>query len=178
MKLTTALPGVLVLAAMASTGYAQNPAMSGKWVLNHDKSQGPQAATEVLTYEVKGDEEHYIVDEVEKDGRKFNTEYTAKLDSKEYPNKNLVTGQVNYVSIRQMFPRVEELTNIRHVKGPDGKEVSEVSGHYIRILSADGKEYTSVLTNAKGDVTSVRVFEKQGEGSEASSTSSGSGAQR
>ena len=113
---------------------------------------------EVLTYEVKDGQEHYIVDEMDEGGRHFNTEYTAKLDGKEYPNKNLVTGAVTYVSIKQMFPRVEELTNIRHTTGPDGKEVSEVTGHYIRILSADGKEYTSVLTNAKGDVTPQMLF--------------------
>ena len=161
MQLTTALPGALILAAMATGSYGQNPAMSGKWVLNPEKSQGPQAASEVLTYEVRGDEEHYTVDEVEKDGKKFKTEYSAKLDGKEYPNKNLVTGQVNYVSIRQMFPRVEELTNIRHEKGADGKEVSKVGQRYIRILSLDGREYTSVLIDPEGKVFSVRVFDKQ-----------------
>jgi hypothetical protein len=161
MKLTTAIPAAVVLAAMATTTYAANPEMNGKWVLNPAKSQGPQAATEVLTYQIKGDEEHYIVDELEKDGRKFNTEYTAKLDGKEYPNKNLVTGAVTYVSIKQMFPRVEELTNIRHKTGPDGKQISEVTGRYVRILSADGKEYTSVLIDPKGVVRSVRVFDKQ-----------------
>ena len=161
MKLSTALPAAVLLAALASTTYAQNPEMAGKWVLNKDKSQGPQAASEVLTYEVQGDKEHYIVDEVEKDGKKFNTEYSARLDGKEYPNKNLVTGKVNYVSIEQKFPRVEELTNITHEKGADGKETSKVTGRYIRILSPDGKEYTSVLINPKGEVFSVRVFDKQ-----------------
>jgi len=169
MKLSTTVPGLLLLAAMAATTYAQNPEMSGKWVLIHDKSQGPQALTEVLTYEIKDGQEHYIVDEMDNGGRHFNTEYTAKFDGKEYPNKNLVTGGVTYVVVKQMFPRVEELTNIRHKAGPDGKEVSEVTGHYIRILSADGKEYTSVLTNANGDVTSVRVFDKQSESGSGSS---------
>lgn len=161
MKLTIALPAALLLAALAGASYAQNPDMAGKWVLNKEKSQGPQAASEVLTYEVQGDKEHYIVDEVEQDGKKFNTEYSAKLDGKEYPNKNLVTGKVNYVSIVQKFPRVEELTNITHEKGADGKVTSKVTGRYIRILSVDGKEYTSVLVNEKGEVFSVRVFDKQ-----------------
>ncbi len=169
MKATMVIPSVWVLAALATTTYAANPGMNGKWVLNKEKSQGPQADTEVLTYEIKGDEEHYIVDEVDKDAkapggvRKFNTEYTAKLDGQEYPNKNLVTGKVNYVSIKQMFPRVEELTNIVHETGADGKEVSKVTGHYVRILSADGKEYTSVLIDPKGIVRSIRVFDKQPE---------------
>jgi hypothetical protein len=169
MKLTTALPAALVLAALATTTYAANPGMNGKWVINKEKSQGPQAESEVLTYEIKGDEEHYIVDETDKDKkapngvRKFNTEYTAKLDGQEYPNKNLVTGEVRYVSIKQMFPRVEELTNITHVTGPDGKEVSKVEGRYIRILSPDGKEYTSILIDPKGIVRSIRVFDKQPE---------------
>jgi hypothetical protein len=161
MKLTIALPAAVLLATLAGASYAQNPNMAGKWVLNKEKSQGPQAASEVLTYEVQGDKEHYIVDEVEQDGKKFNTEYSAKLDGKEYPNKNLVSGEVNYVRIVQKFPRVEELTNVTHVKGADGKETSKVTGRYIRILSVDGKEYTSVLVNPKGEVFSVRVFDKQ-----------------
>ena len=174
MKLTTTIAGLLALTAMAASTYAQNPEMSGKWVLNHDKSDGPQAVTEVLTYEIKDGQEHYIVDEMDKGGRHFNTEYTAKFDGKEYPNKNLVTGAVTYVVVKQMFPRVEELTNIRHTTGPDGKEVSEVTGHYVRILSADGKQYTSVLINAKGDVTSVRVFDKQSASGPGSSSGSSS----
>jgi len=65
------------------------------------------------------------------------------------------------VKIVQKFPRVEELTNVTHIKGADGKETSKVTGRYIRILSVDGKEYTSVLVDPKGEVFSVRVFDKQ-----------------
>jgi hypothetical protein len=137
---------------------------NGKWSINHEKSQGPLAATEILTYVVTADEEHYIVDEVEKDGRKFNTEYRAKFDGKEYANKNLVTGAVNYVKIRKVFDRVEQLTNIRHVKGTDGKDESQITGYYIRVLSLDGKSITSTLTNAEGQVTAVRVFDKVEDG--------------
>jgi hypothetical protein len=169
MKPVITLPILLALSALASTGSAQNPGMSGKWVLNPEKSQGALPVSEVLTYEIKGGEEHYIVDETDdpldkaadKGARRHNTEYTARFDNREYPNRNLVTGNVGYVSVKQVFPRVEELTYFRHTTDPNGKEVSEMTGHSVRILAADGKEFTSVLTNAKGEVTSVRVFERQ-----------------
>jgi hypothetical protein len=161
MRMYGSISALLALVAMVSAAYAQNPEMSGKWALNPDKSQGPAPASETLIYQISGDEEHYSADATQKDGSKFRTEYRAKYDGKEYPNKNLVTGRITYTAIKQMFPRVEEVTNIRHVRDSSGKEVSEVTNHFIRILSADGKEITSVLTDAKGAVTSVRVFDKQ-----------------
>lgn len=160
MKIIVALAGVVVCGLMAAPTHAQIKEFQGKWSISHEKSQGPMAATEILTYEVNGDEEHYIVDEVETDGRKFNTEYRAKFDGKEYPNKNLVTGEVNYVKLRKVFDRTEQLTNIKHVKGPDGKEVSKVTGYYIRVLAADGKSISSTLIDADGQVTAVRIFDK------------------
>ena len=160
MKIIAALAGVLACGLMAAPTHAQIKEFQGKWTINKSKSQGPQAATEILTYEINGDEEHYIVDEVETDGRKFNTEYRARFDGKEYPNKNLVTGEVNYVKLRKVFDRTEQLTNIKHQKGPDGKETSVVTGYYIRVLAADGKSISSTLIDANGQVTAVRIFDK------------------
>lgn len=159
-KSSVAFAAMLVCGLMTTPVYAQIAGFNGKWTLNHEKSQGPLAKTEYLTYQVTADEQHYIVDEVENDGRKFNTEYRAKFDGKEYPNKNLVTGAVNYVKIRKVFDRVEQLTNIKREPGPNGTEVSKVTGYYIRVLALDGKSITSTLINAEGQVTAVRVFDK------------------
>ena len=163
MKLRTTFPGLLVLAVMASATYAQNPEMSGKWVFNPAKSQEKgQTAFEIMTVELNNGMQTDKVHSAQKgQAGDSNSERTAKVDGKEYAVKNPRTGNLSYLSYRQMFPRVEEVNQIRHVKGPDGNEVSEVTGHIIRILSADGKELTSVVTDAKGDVTGVRVFDKE-----------------
>jgi hypothetical protein len=157
----TALTVALAAGALLTTpAFAQIAGFNGTWTLNQKASEGPKAACEYLHYEVSGDEEHYIVDEMSKEGQPFHTEYRAKFDGKEYANKNLVTGAVNYVKLRKVFDRTEQLTNIRREKGPDGKEVSKVAGHYIRVLAADGKSITSTLIDAEGQVTAVRVFDK------------------
>jgi hypothetical protein len=157
----TALIAVLAAGALLTTpAFAQIAGFNGTWTLNQKASEGPTAACEYLHYEVTADEEHYIVDEMSKEGQPFHTEYRARFDGKEYANRNLVTGAVNYVKLRKVFDRTEQLTNIRRERGPDGKEVSKVAGHYIRVLAPDGKSITSTLINAEGQVTAVRVFDK------------------
>jgi hypothetical protein len=163
MKLRTKFLTVLVLAAMTSVTYAQSPELSGKWVFNPAKSQEKgQTAFEIMTVELNNGTQTDKVHSAQKgQAGDSNSERSAKVDGSESAVKNPRTGNLSYLSYRQMFPRVEEVNQIRHVKGPDGTEVSEVTGHIIRILSADGKELTSVVTDAKGDVTGVRVFDKQ-----------------
>jgi len=164
MKLSHTGLGIWLSVAACIAGAATpaaNPEMNGRWVMNAEKSQGPPAISEVLTYRISGNEEHYVIEDVEADGRKLNTEYTAKIDGKEYPVKNLITGEVTYVSLRQLFPRVEEATNTRHVKDQSGHEVSQVTSRYIRILAPNGKEYTSIMIDANGVVVLARVFDKQ-----------------
>jgi hypothetical protein len=163
MRLRAALPAaqLAIAALLAAPGFAQTPGMVGKWVLNVGKGQGTQPASEVLTYEIKDGAEHYVANATQEDGSKFNSEYVARFDGKEYPNTNHVTGEVNYVSLKQVFPRLEIITHIDHAKDANGKEVSKVTGRYIRIASPNGVEFTSILLNAKGEVFSVRVFDKQ-----------------
>ncbi len=159
-RVAVAALAVLAATCVAAPAFAQIAGFNGTWTLNKKESEGPQAACEYLHYEVTADEEHYIVDEMSKEGQPFHTEYRAKFDGKEYPNKNLVTGAVNYVKLRKVFDRTEQLTNVRRERGADGKEASKVAGHYIRVLAADGKSITSTLINAEGQVTAVRVFDK------------------
>jgi len=164
MKKTGVLLAVAgVYALVGGQAQAQIMEMNGTWALNKDLSF-PKAQCEYLHYTVTADEEHYIVDEISNDGKKFNTEYRAKFDGKEHPNKNLVTGEVNYVKVQKVLDRVEQVTNIRHDKSADGKEVSVIRGYYIRLLSLDGKQISSVLTSVRPDgslqVTGVRVFDK------------------
>lgn len=163
MKLRGALPAALtaIMATLTASSFAQTSGMIGKWVLNVGKGQGTQPANEVLTYEIKDGAEHYVANATEDDGSKFNSDYVARFDGKEYPNTNHVTGKVSYVSLKQVFPRVEIITHIDHDKNANGKETRKVTGRFIRIASPNGMEFTSILLNAKGEVFSVRVFDKQ-----------------
>jgi hypothetical protein len=140
--------------AAAFTASSQIPGFNGTWKLALDKTTGPHAKTEILIYHVTGDEEHYTVDEVEFDGSLFKTEYTAKFDGKVYPNKNLVTGAITYVSLKKIDDHTEVLESRSQPGGP-------VTLKYRRVLSGEGKTITSSIIGADGAVYSVRVFEKQ-----------------
>src|SRR5277367_1417344 len=140
--------------ATAFTASGQILAFNGTWTLDPTKTTGPHAKSEILTFDVRADHEHYTVDEVEPDGSLFKTEYTAKFDGKAYPNKNLVTGEVTYVSLKKIDDHTEVLESRGQRGGP-------VTMKYRRVLSSDGKTITSSIIGADGAVFSVRVFAKQ-----------------
>jgi hypothetical protein len=140
--------------AAALTAFGQIRGFNGTWKLNLAKTTGPHAKSEILTFDVSADHEHYTVDEVETDGSLFKTEYTAKFDGKTYPNKNLVTGEITYVCLKKIDDRSEEFESRDKPNGP-------VSYKYRRVLSPDGKTLTSSIIDAQGVAYSVRVFEKQ-----------------
>jgi hypothetical protein len=150
---------MLVAVAALSAGTeavlsGQIAGFNGMWKLNSDKTTGPHAKSEILTFRVTGGEERYSVDEVEQDGSLFKTEYTAKFDGKDYANHNLVSGATTYVSLKKIDDHTEELVSRREPGGP-------MIFKYRRVLSADGKTITSSIIEADGKVLSVRVFEKQ-----------------
>ena len=140
--------------AIAFTVSGQIPGFNGTWKLNLKKTTGPHAKSEILTFDVTADQEHYTVDEVETDGSLFKTEYTARFDGKAYPNKNLVTGETTYVCLKKIDDHTEEFESRSKPNGP-------VAYKYRRVLSADGKTLTSSIINGDGATYSVRVFEKQ-----------------
>lgn len=140
--------------ATAFTASSQIPGFNGTWKLDLKKTTGPHAKTEILTFHVTGDEEHYTVDEVEFDGSLFKTEYTARFDGKTYPNKNLVTGVTTYISLKRIDDHTEVLESRSQPGGP-------ITMKYRRVLSADCKAITSSIIGADGSAFSVRVFEKQ-----------------
>jgi hypothetical protein len=149
---TIALAAFSLAAAFSASG--QILSFNGTWKLDPNKTTGPHAKSEVLTYHVTGDEEQYAVDEVEPDGSLFKTRYTAKFDGKAYPNKNLVTGEITYISLKKIDDHTEVLESRSKPGGP-------VTMKYRRVLSGDGKTITSSIIGADGAIFSVRVFEKQ-----------------
>jgi hypothetical protein len=155
-KIAVRMPIAIAAVSMA-TGFilsGQIHGFNGTWKLNPDKTTGPHAKHEILTFRVTGDEEHYSVDEVEQDGSLFKTEYTAKFDGKDYANHNLITGATTYVSLKKIDDHTEELENRPEPGGP-------VTSKYRRVLSGDGKTIASSIIGADGSILSVRVFERQ-----------------
>ena len=150
------MPIALVAIGLAAgfTVSGQIPGFNGTWKLNPEKTTGPHAKREILTFRVTSGEEHYTVDEVEQDGSLFKTEYVAKFDGKDYPNHNLITGATTYVCLKKIDDHTEELENRNAPGGP-------VTSKYRRVLSGDGKTITSSIIGAAGAVLSVRVFERQ-----------------
>ncbi len=140
--------------ATAFSASGQILSYNGTWTLDSHKTTGPHAKSEVLTFHVTADEEIYAVDEVEPDGSLFKTEYTAKFDGKAYANKNLVTGEITYVSLKKIDDHTELLESRSKPGGP-------VTMKYRRVLSGDGKTITSSIIGAGGDIYSVRVFQKR-----------------
>lgn len=160
MRSIVVLAGVLAYGFLAMPASAQVLGFNGKWVLNHAKSQGRNPAVEYITYKITDQVQDYVVDETGADGRRFNAVYQAKFDGKDYPKKDLVTGNVTYTRIEKVFERVELVTNSVKEKGAGGKEVTKVTGWYIRVLAPDGQSITSTLFSAEGKVTAVRVFDR------------------
>jgi hypothetical protein len=140
--------------ATAFSASGQILSFNGTWTLDTHKTTGPHAKSEVLTFHVTADEEIYAVDEVETDGSLFKTEYTAKFDGKAYPNKNLVTGEITYISLKKIDDHTELLESRSKPGGP-------VTMKYRRVLSGDGKTITSSIIGADGAIYSVRVFQKR-----------------
>jgi hypothetical protein len=160
MRSIAVLAGLLAYGCLAMPASAQVLGFNGKWVLNHAKSQGRNPAVEYITYKITDQVQDYVVDETGADGRRFNAVYQAKFDGKDYPKKDLVTGNVTYTRVEKVFERVELVTNSVKEKGKDGKEVTKATGWYIRVLSPDGQSITSTLFSAEGKVTAVRVFDR------------------
>lgn len=157
--ITRSVAVFLALLLTSGQANAQIQEFNGSWELDYAVSV-PSAKCEILHYTVTNDEQHYVVDEISADGRPFNTEYRAKYDGNEYANKNLITGNVNYVKLRKVSNRVEQLTNIRREKDANGQEISRVSGWYVRTLLPDGNTISSTLIDGEGKVYGVRFFRR------------------
>ena len=82
----------------------------------------------------------------------MHTEWTGKLDGKDYP----LTGDA--ISDSRAFKKIDEKT-IEITSKKDGK----VTGTGTIVVSADGKSrtVTTTMTNAKGEkVTTTAVYDK------------------
>jgi hypothetical protein len=137
----------IVTAALAADPW------DGTWILNPAKStaSGGQLPHPRSTniFKIQGNTVHLIADETDSTGKSLHVEYTAALDGKEYPVKQIPASNQQYtISLKQIDARtrefVEKVGNFT-IKGRD-------------ILSEDGKSFSRVGVNKDGP---VQFFEKQ-----------------
>ena len=143
----------LLLSLVAGTMCFANPNL-GTWKLNESKSKfGAGAAKgETVVWATAGDQVKVTVDGTTADGKKMHTEWTGKVDGKDYP----LTGDPT-CDTRAFKMNGENTTEITSKK--DGKVV----GTGTIVVTPDGKSrtVTTTMTNAKGEkVTSTAVYDK------------------
>ena len=150
---TVGLTFILTLAISAFCFAADDP-MMGTWKLNEAKSKlAPgMPKNNTVTYAAVGDQVKVTVDGMDAAGKNTHSEWTGKMDGKDYP----VTGDstADMRSYKKEGKDTLQLTNKK-----DGKVT--VTGSVI--VSADGKTRTVTITatDDKGaKVTSTAVYDK------------------
>lgn len=139
--------------AAAAVCFANNPTL-GTWKLNESKStfgDGAGKSTLVVWEKVPG-QNKCTVDGTDAEGKKTHSEWTGKLDGKDYP----VTGDAQ--ADTRSF-KLDGTHKIDMVSKKDGKIVGEGT----IVVAKDGKTrtVTTTMTNAKGEkVTSKLAYDK------------------
>jgi len=154
MKARTLLLTLALCFVAVAVSFADNPNL-GTWKLNESKSKIPPGFVKNTTvvYEAAGDSVKVTTDGTDKNGNPSHTEWTGKIDGKDYP----LTGDPTADS--RSYKKIDSHTMALANK-KDGKVVA--SGRIV--ISADGKSRTLHLvgTDAAGKkVTSSAVYDKQ-----------------
>ena len=155
MKKRTILLTVATLLVGAAVCFAADNPFMGTWKLNEAKSKIAAGAgkNNTAVYEAAGDSIKVTVDGVDGKGNATHSEWTGKIDGKDYP----VSGEANADtrSYKMINAHTLELTQKK------GDKVTE-SGRIV--VSADGKTRTVTVsgTDSMGMKTStVAVYDKQ-----------------
>jgi hypothetical protein len=134
--------------------FAENANM-GTWELNEAKSNfGPGAPkNHTVVYEAAGDNVKVTVDGVGSNGKPTHTEWTGKLDGKDYP----VSGDLNSDtrSVKKIDDRTLEFT---------AKKGGKVTTTGRAVVAADGKSRTVTVTGTDPTgkkFTSTAVYDKK-----------------
>ena len=156
----------LTLAALAALslglGAQSVSPLNGTWMINVAKSTynpvnlAPKSSTSKM--DITGDTLKAVVDGVDSQGRTVHTEYTVKLDGKDYPWKGTVDGKPNVSQDTVAWTRVDDYTyeSTNKLKG-------EVLSTQRVVIAKDGKTRTNTVTskNAEGQsVTNTILYEK------------------
>jgi endonuclease YncB( thermonuclease family) len=154
MKARMFLLTVALCFAGTALSLAQSPQM-GTWKLNEAKSKTPAGFVKNSTviYAADGDKVKVTTDGTDRDGKPQHTEWTGKLDGKDYPLTGDSSGDSR--SYKMIDEHNLDLTN---------KKAGKVTttGHVV--VSADGKTRTLHLTGTDSSgkkVSSVSMYDKQ-----------------
>ena len=149
------LTGSMLCLLSVATTLAQGDPFNGTWKLNLAKSQQTALQAETLIYKVVGGEEDYTADITPSTGPPRKEHYVAKYnDGKWHPVHDVLTGKTTG---SVMMVRIDSKSEIRIGRGAD----DTLGTTMLRVLSADGKGYTSTLIGRDGKITSVLFFDKQ-----------------
>lgn len=145
---------VFVIAAVSATLWAADEPIVGTWKLNVAKStfNGPAPKSRTLKLEPSGNGFKLTTDEIDAQGKRDSSTYTANFDGKDYAAK---TPFRDTIAWKRIDARTWETTSKK-----DGK-VTDTSR---RVVSPDGKmlTITTTGTNAQGQkVSRVSVYDKQ-----------------
>ncbi len=155
MKTRTTLASLVVFLAGVVYGLAQTDASAfmGTWKLNEAKSKFPPGAIKntMVTYTAAGDNMVKIVtDGTDKDGKPNHSEWTGKLDGKDYP----VTGTSTH-SARSYILAGKHSLSFTVKQGDKTIETGKVT------VAPDGKSRTVTTTGSDPSMNTESVYDKQ-----------------
>jgi hypothetical protein len=131
--------GVATAIAVGAVTLAQADPYGGVWI----RRPTPDGGTQVLTIKVVDGEEDYTSELTSENGRRQVTHYLAKYDGKDY------VGRVT-VTVDGETTTHEETVALTNIDRRTRERQSKLNGRTYRILrrvvSADGKVLTSILT--------------------------------
>jgi hypothetical protein len=157
--------GVLVGLALVAAGLSAQAAspLSGTWTLNLAKSKydPPSGApkSNVVVYQVTGNDIKGTADTVDAQGRKVHVEYTAKMDGKDYPYHRTVDGAADANQDAISWKKIDD-----HTYESTGKAKGQVLTTTRVVVSKDGKSRTNTATGKgpQGEtVNNVVVFDRK-----------------
>jgi hypothetical protein len=155
MKLRTSVLTLALCFVAAAVCFAASDAQMGTWKLNEAKSKiaagMPKNGT--VVYEAAGDSVKVTIDGTSGDGKPVHSEWTGKIDGKDYP----VTGDPT--SDTRSYKQIDDHT-LQFAGKKDGKVT--LSGRVV--VSADGTTRTVTVsgTDATGKkLKSTAVYDKQ-----------------
>lgn len=145
----------LAICCVAAAVCFASEAQMGSWKLNEAKSKlaAGMPKNSTIVFETAGDSVKVTIDGTDQDGKPAHSEWTGKLDGKDYP----VTGDPN--SDARSYKQIDDRTMEFTIK--KGEKVT-ISGKVV--VSADGKTRTATAsgTDPKGKkFKSTTVYDKQ-----------------
>jgi hypothetical protein len=154
MKTRSMLLTMLLCVVGLTLAYGQSGHM-GSWKLNEAKSKliPGMMKNSLVTYTATGDMVKVTTDGVDGAGKPLHTEWTGKMDGKDYPLK----GDPN--ADTRSYTKVDDRTLTL-----ENKKAGKVTTSGKIVLSADGKSRTLTASGKTADgkmMTSVQVYDKQ-----------------